>query len=213
LFAAGVVIVATSNRHPSRLYEDGLQRDRFLPFIELLQERLDIVELDSGRDYRLARMRGRKTYFAPLGPETRNALAAVFAEMTEGLPTHAETLAVLGRELVAPRVAGNVAWFGFEELCARPLAAADYLALAERFAAIVLEGIPRLGPRQRNEAQRLHILVDTLYESRTLLVVSAAVAPEQIYVEGDGSFEFQRTISRLHEMQSEDYIANRRPPR
>jgi cell division protein ZapE len=212
LFEAGVAVVATSNRHPERLYEGGLQRDRFLPFIALLQERLDVVELDSGRDYRLARMRGQKIYHWPLDAAAHRALERNFAELTEGLPVHAETLAVLGRELAAPRVAGYVAWFHFDELCARPLAAADYLALAERFAAIVLEGIPRLGPRQRNEAQRFHILIDTLYEARALFVASAEVPPEQIYVEGDGSFEFQRTVSRLMEMQSEDYVANRRPP-
>ena len=117
----------------------------------------------------------------------------------------------MARSLEAPRVAGNVAWFTFDELCARPLSAVDYLALAERFAGIVVEGIPRLGPSQRNEAQRFHILIDALYEARTLLVASADVPPQEIYTEGDGSFEFQRTVSRLMEMQSEDYIANRGP--
>jgi cell division protein ZapE len=108
-----------------------------------------------------------------------------------------------------PRAAGHTAWFTFAELCDKPLSAVDYLALVERFAAIVVEGIPRLSPRQRNAAQRFHILVDTLYEARTLLIASAEVPPQEIYVEGDGSFEFQRTVSRLMEMQSEDYIAHR----
>src|SRR5207249_5490191 len=103
----------------------------------------------------------------------------------------------------------NVAWFQFDELCGRPGAAADYLAIAERYAAVILEGIPRLDPRQRNEAQRLHILIDALYEARTLLIASAAVIPEEIYPAGDGAFEFRRTVSRLNEMQSEAYIANR----
>jgi cell division protein ZapE len=110
-----------------------------------------------------------------------------------------------------PRAARNIAWFGFDELCARPLAAADYLAIAERFAAVIVEGIPRLDPTRRNEAARFHILIDALYEARTLLVASAAVPPEEIYLDGDGAFEFRRTVSRLHEMQSEDYIANRAP--
>ncbi len=110
-----------------------------------------------------------------------------------------------------PRAARNVAWFPFDELCARPLAAADYLAIAERYAAVVLEGIPRLEPSQRNEARRFHILIDALYEARTLLIAAAAVPPEEIYPAGDGAFEFRRTVSRLHEMQSEDYIANRPP--
>jgi cell division protein ZapE len=209
LFEAGTVVVATSNRHPERLYEHGLQRDRFLPFIALLQERLDVVELDSGRDYRLARMIGRQVYFHPLDDAARRAVAGIFAELTEGMPAGSETLTVMKRPLVAPRVAGNVAWFGFAELCERPLSAVDYLALADRFAAMVVEGIPRLSRRQRNEAQRFHILIDTLYEARTLLIASAAVPPGEIYVEGDGSFEFQRTVSRLMEMQSEDYIAGR----
>ncbi len=208
LFEAGTVVVATSNRSPDRLYENGLQRDRFLPFIDLLKERLDRLELDSGRDYRLSRLTGKRMYHTPLDAASEHALRAHFAELTDDAPTTSETLTVLGRELVVPRVAGNVAWFRFEELCSRPLAAADYLAIAERYAAVIVEGIPRLDPRRRNEAQRFHILIDTLYEARTLLIASAAVPPDEIYTEGDGSWEFQRTASRLHEMQSEDYVAN-----
>jgi cell division protein ZapE len=210
LLAAGVIVVATSNREPDRLYEQGLQRDRFLPFIEFLEQRLDVVELDSGRDYRLARMRGRETYHWPIDETTHQALEEAFAELTDGMPGEGGTMTVLGRPLVVPRAARNVAWFDFDALCVQPLAAPDYLALAERFAAIIVEGIPRLGPHQRNEAQRFHILIDTMYEARTLLIASAEVSPDQIYVGGDGSFEFQRTVSRLIEMQSEDYLANRR---
>jgi cell division protein ZapE len=209
LFDAGTIIVATSNRHPERLYENGLQRDRFLPFIALLQQRLDVIELDSGRDYRLARMIGKPTYFQPLDEAAHRALVGAFAALTEDMPERGETLTVMARALVVPRAAGHTAWFSFEELCERPLSAVDYLALVERFAAIVVEGIPRLGPGQRNAAQRFHILIDTLYEARTLLIASAEVPPPEIYVEGDGSFEFQRTVSRLMEMQSEDYIAHR----
>lgn len=209
LFEAGTVVVATSNRPPDRLYEHGLQRDRFLPFIALLEERLDRVRLDSGRDYRLSRLVGKPVYHTPLDEAAHQALAADFAELTENAPATSEILTVLGRELVVPRSAQNVAWFHFDELCARPLAAADYLAIAERFAAVLVEGIPRLDPRRRNEAQRFHILIDALYEARTLLIASAEAPPEQIYVAGDGAWEFQRTASRLYEMQSEDYLANR----
>jgi cell division protein ZapE len=211
LFEAGTVIVATSNRHPTRLYENGLQRDRFLPFIDLLQEQLDIVQLDSGRDYRLARMVGKPVYFHPLDDATHRALADTFAGLTEGMAERSETLTVMARPIEVPRCAGHTAWFTFEELCARPHSAVDYLALVERFAAILVEGIPRLPPSRRNEAQRFHILVDTMYEAHTLLVASAAVPPQQIYIEGDGSFEFQRTVSRLMEMQSEEYVAHAAP--
>jgi cell division protein ZapE len=209
LFDAGTVVVATSNRHPDRLYENGLQRDRFLPFIALLQERLDVVELDSGRDYRLARMVGKPSYFHPLDDNAHHSLEEAFAALTEGMSERHETLTVMARPLDVPRAAGHTAWFSFAELCTRPLSAVDYLALAERFAAFVVEGIPRLSPNQRNEAQRFHILIDTLYEAHALLVASAEVPPDQIYVAGDGSFEFQRTVSRLYEMQSEDYVAHR----
>ncbi|HTZ38016.1 MAG TPA: cell division protein ZapE [Stellaceae bacterium] len=211
LFDAGTVVVATSNRPPERLYENGLQRDRFLPFIALLQQRLELVALDSGRDYRLARMVGRPVYFHPLDARAAAALADAFAELTEGMTERRETLTVMARPLDVPRCAGHTAWFSFDELCGRPRSAVDYLALVERFAAILVEGIPRLPPERRNEAQRFHILVDTMYEAGTLLIASAAVPPQEIYVAGDGAFEFQRTVSRLMEMQSEDYVANRRP--
>jgi cell division protein ZapE len=209
LFAAGTVVVATSNRPPARLYEHGLQRDRFLPFIGLLDEQLDLLQLDSGRDYRLSRLMGTRVYHWPLDAAAHDALEAAFAALTDHAPGARESLIVMKRRVPVPRAAHNVAWFSFDELCERPLAAADYLAIAERYAAVVLEGIPRLDPRHRNAAQRLHILIDALYEARTLLIASAEAPPEEIYPAGDGAWEFQRTVSRLHEMQSEDYIANR----
>jgi cell division protein ZapE len=209
LLTAGTVVVATSNRPPSRLYENGLQRERFLPFIALLQQRLDLLELDSGRDYRLARIIGERVYHWPLGKAADAALAATFAALAGGEPERSQTLLVKRRQVAVPRAAGEAAWFRFNELCGRPLAAADYLVIAERYPAVILEGIPRLGPRQRNEAQRFHILIDELYEARTLFIASAEVPPEEIYAAGDGAFEFRRTVSRLYEMQSEEYLANR----
>jgi cell division protein ZapE len=209
LFDAGVVVVATSNRAPDELYEHGLQRERFLPFIELLKQKLYVLELDSGRDYRLARLHGKPIYHQPLDAAAHDALEHAFAELTDGAPGASATLTVKGRPLVIPRAARGVAWFTFEDLCVNPLGAADYLAIAERFPAVIVDGIPRLSPQQRNEARRFNILIDTLYEAHTLLIVSAEVPPDEIYTAGDGTFEFRRTVSRLIEMQSEDYIANR----
>ena len=209
LFDAGVVVVATSNRAPDELYEHGLQRKRFLPFIALLKQKLFVLELDSGRDYRLAGLHGRPVYHHPLGEAAHDALEHAFAGLTDGASGASATLTVKGRRLAVPRAARGVAWFSFADLCANPLAAADYLAIAERFAAVIVEGIPRLSSRQRNEARRFNILIDTLYEAHTLLIASAEVPPKEIYTAGDGTFEFRRTVSRLIEMQSDDYIANR----
>jgi cell division protein ZapE len=209
LFDAGAVVVATSNRAPDELYEHGLQRERFLPFIALLKQKLFVLELDSGRDYRLARLHGKPVYHHPLDEVAHDALEHAFAELTDGAPGAGATLTVKGRPLVVQRAARGVAWFAFADLCANPLGAADYLAIAERFAAVIVEGIPRLPPQQRNEARRFNVLIDTLYEARTLLIASAEAPPEEIYTAGDGTFEFRRTVSRLIEMQSEGYIANR----
>jgi cell division protein ZapE len=209
LFDAGIVVVATSNLAPDELYPHGLHRERFLPFVALLKRKLYVLELDSGRDYRLARIQGKPVYHYPLGEAAHQALNITFAELTDGAPGEKMSLSVKGRTLVVPRAARNLAWFGFADLCARPLGAADYLAIAGRFAAIIVEGIPRLGPEERNEARRFTILIDTLYDARTLLVASAEAPPEEIFIAGDGAIEFQRTVSRLNEMQSEGYIADR----
>lgn len=209
LFDAGIVVVATSNREPDELYRHGLNRERFLPFIDLLKQKLFVLHLDNGRDYRLARLVGRRVYFTPLDEAAHRALAATFAELTDAAEGAAASLVVYGRTLTVPRAARNVAWFGFADLCARPLGAADYLALAERYPAILVEGIPRLSHERRDEARRLNVLIDTLYEARTMLVASAEAEPAEIYREGDGSFEFARTVSRLNEMRSAEYVAHR----
>jgi cell division protein ZapE len=210
LFDAGVVVVATSNQAPSELYPHGLHRERLLSFVALFEQKLDLIELDSGRDYRLARLVGKPVYYHPLNAAAHSALEQCFAELADGAGGAPAAVAVMGRAIEVPRAARGVAWFGFEELCMRPLAAADYLAIAGRFAAVILEGIPRLGRDDRDAARRLNILVDTLYDAHTLLIASAEVPPEAIYVAGDGIFEFRRTVSRLHDMQSAEYVAARR---
>ena len=210
LFAAGVVVVATSNRAPDKLYEGGLQRERFLPFIDLLKERLDVIELDGPRDYRLQRFKGRQVYFTPPDAKAKAAVAQAFADLTDNATPAHETLTVLGRELDVPRAAKSVAWFTFDELCVNALGPNDYLALIGRYHTFILEAIPRMNVERRNEAKRFNIFIDTLYDAHGNLVCSAEAPPQDLYPEGDGSFEFQRTVSRLIEMQSDDYIAARR---
>lgn len=203
----GTVIVATSNRAPDDLYKDGLQRDRFLPFIGLIKERLDVLELDSDRDYRLGRRRGMKVWHMPLGEATERALDGCFERLTGGLLAHSDSIVVHGRVVPIRAAANGVARCTFAELCERPLGASDYLALAGHYHAVVVSGIPELGPEKRDVAKRFVTLIDALYEHKVMLVASAAAAPEDLYPRGDGAFEFQRTVSRLMEMQSSDYLA------
>lgn len=206
LFELGVVVVATSNWPPDDLYKDGLNRQRFLPFIALLKDRLDVLHLAAARDYRLARLHGAKVYHYPLGPGTADALARTWADLTDGeagAPTH---LTVQGRRVEVPKAARGVAWFSYDALCGQPLGPADYLAIATHFHTVILDAIPRLSAEQRNEAKRFMTLIDALYEHKVNLIAAADAAPDRLYAEGQHAFEFQRTVSRLMEMQSEDYL-------
>ena len=212
LFEQGVVVVATSNVVPKNLYKDGLQRERFLPFIDLLQENMDVFELTSETDYRLDRLRGRATYHTPLDEAAKMALDQAFSDLTDDAEPQAQTLKVRGRELTAPVTAKGVARFTFDELCARPLGAADYLAIASQFHTVILSGIPLLPPSKRNESKRFVTLIDALYEARVNLICSAAALPQDLSPEGDTAFAFQRTVSRLMEMQADDYIAAKHQP-
>ena len=211
-FAAGGVMLATSNWPPDELYAGGLQREHFLPFIDLVKERLDVLELDGGRDYRRQRLLDIAAYHAPLGPAAEQALDRAFASLTEGAPAAPGLVAVKGREVPVPLAAAGVARFGFADLCEQPLGAGDYLAIARRFHTIVLGSVPRLGPEKRNEARRFMTLIDVLYEHRVKLVIAADAAPEQLYPSGDGAREFQRTVSRLQEMRSREYLGLEHKP-
>ncbi len=207
LFDRGVVVVATSNFPPDRLYEGGLQRERFLPFIALLKARLDLLDLGAGTDYRLARLKELPVFHTPLGAAATAQLDEAFRRLTEGATAQPTSLTVKGRRLAIPAAARGVARLDFAALCARPLGAEDYLALATHFHTLILDGVPRLDAGQRNEARRFMTLVDALYEHRVNLVMAADAPPEALYDGPDGAFEFQRTVSRLNEMQAADYIA------
>jgi len=210
LFDMAVTVVATSNRHPNDLYKDGINRPLFLPFIEHLKAHCEILELASERDYRLDRLIEAPVWYSPLGPESEAALDRAWDRLTLGAEPQHCVLTVKGRKLEVQREAAGVARFTFEELCARPLGSRDYLAIAANFNTVILSGIPTLGPENRNEAARFVALIDALYEAKIKLVASAAAEPESLYPEGDGSFEFERTASRLHEMRSTDYLSEAR---
>lgn len=207
LFADDVVIVATSNRVPDDLYKNGLNRQLFTPFIEMLKAKLDVVELSGPHDYRLRQLMAAPVWYAPLGSAAGEKLDQAWRRLTASATPHAVTLDVGGRALVVERQAAGVARFSFEELCARPLGPADYLEIAERFHTVLLEHIPKLSPSNREEAARFRTLIDALYEAKVKLVASAEAEPVALYPAGDQSFEFERTASRLVEMRSEAYLA------
>ncbi|PJF10130.1 cell division protein ZapE [Pseudorhodobacter sp. MZDSW-24AT] len=200
LFAAGVVIVTTSNRVPEDLYLNGLNRGLFLPFIDLLRAHMTVHELESPNDYRQHRLAGAQVYFHPAG-KARAQMDAIWADLTGGSTGQPLKLPVNGRTVELPRFANGIGRASFWELCARPLGAADFLAIADAVRVLIVEDIPQLSASNYNEAKRFVLLIDALYEARVRLICSAADEPERLYTEGTGSFEFERTASRLREMQ------------
>jgi cell division protein ZapE len=207
LFERGVVVVATSNTLPDQLFAGQPGRDAFLPFIALIKQNLDVLVLDEGRDFRRARLRAMPTWHVPANGRAERALDAAFAELTGRASAHEARLIVSGRVLKVPQAAEGVARFGFSELCAAALGAGDYLAIATHFHALVLDGIPRLSPENYDEARRFIVLIDALYDHRVKLVASADALPDQLYQRGEGAKAFERTASRLEEMQSQEYLA------
>lgn len=209
LFARGVVIVATSNVEPSRLYHNGLNRALFLPFIALIEGRMQVVRLDSRTDYRLEKLQGKQTYYTPADAAAHEALDRIFEELTGGQKAAPRRIDLGGRFLEIPLASAGVARGGFDDFCMRPLGAIDFLALARNFHTLVLEGIPRLDLSRRNETKRFITLIDILYEHHVKLIASAEAEPHLLYRAGTGHevFEFDRTVSRLIEMRSESYLA------
>jgi cell division protein ZapE len=201
LFAAGITVVTTSNRPPSGLYEEGLNRALFLPFIAMLEDRMAVVELAGATDHREGRLTGAQTYFTPVDAVARAEVDRLFRDLTHGL-AQPLVMRVHGRQVEIPLFHNGVARASFYDLCGRPLGPADYLALAQAARVLVIDDIPQLSVDNYNQARRFVILVDALYEAKVRLICSAAARPEMLYVEGEGSFEFGRTVSRLKEMQS-----------
>ena len=206
LFAHGVVFVMTSNYRPDDLYPDGLQRHNLLPTIALIKQWLDVTEVDGGTDYRLRELEHAACYYTPLSDATEAELAALFERMRPG-PDEDPRLAIEGRMLKARKRAGSLVWFDFATLCEGPRSQLDYLEIARRFAVVIVTGVPRLTPDMGNAARRFTWLVDVLYDHRVKLLLSAAVPAEELYREGPNSQEFPRTVSRLIEMRTHEYMA------
>jgi cell division protein ZapE len=206
LFDGNVIVVATSNTPPDDLFKDQPGRDAFLPFIALIKQKLDVLMMDAGRDFRRARLRGLRTWHVPADTMARRALDDAFVDLTGGAEARPVTLIVMGRKLVVPAAAMGVARFDFASLCGTALGAGDYLALAREFHTLILDDIPALSPANYDEARRFIVLVDALYEHRVKLVASAAALPDQLYRRGENAKMFVRTASRLDEMQSQDWL-------
>jgi cell division protein ZapE len=207
MFERGVIVVATSNTRPDDLFKGQPGRDAFLPFIALLNRRLDVLMMDAGRDFRRSRLRGMTTWHVPADARADRALDAAFAELTGNAAGHPETLTVMGRKFTVPLAAEGVARFDFATLCGTALGAGDYLALATHYHTLILDGIPRLSPDNYDQARRFIVLIDTLYDHRVKLVASADAMPDRLYMRGENAKMFERTASRLDEMQSADWLA------
>ncbi len=213
LFEAGIVVVATSNRHPRALYENGINRQLFVPAIDLIEKRMDVMCLDGPIDYRLAHLERARVYFTPLNAESAAALDAVWYDLTGTARGTPGELEVLGRKLKVPEEARGAARFTFRDLCVDALGPQDFLAIADAFHAVAVRDIPRLTPDNRNEAKRFVTLIDALYERSAKLICTAEAQPHELYPAGDGAFEFERTASRLAEMQTPEYLGRSHKPK
>ena len=206
LYRAGTVVVATSNRHPDELYKNGLQRQRFLPFIELIKQHDVVLELAAEKDYRLVHMRALQTmYFTPLGHEADAFVKQSFEELSQQTVIESGILTVNTRQIHLPAIHGDILMAGFADLCEATLGAADYLEIACNFGFVIMHDIPLLSTEKLNEAKRFVTLIDALYEHKVKFICTAEAPPDELYIDGKGAFEFERTVSRLMEMQTERY--------
>jgi cell division protein ZapE len=209
LFDRGVTLVATSNRHPDALYKDGINRQLFLPFIDLLKSKAEVVSVAGPHDYRLDRLRAAGTWFSPNDPDNERSFLALWRDMLGGEDEIGETLEILGRKVHLPHASGGLVRASFASLCSVALGPNDYIAIAERFHTVFLQDVPKLSANRREEARRFVILIDALYEAHVRLIVLAEAEPTALYPAGDGAFEFERTASRLQEMRSADWLEER----
>ncbi len=209
LFDNGVSFVMTSNYEPSTLYPEGLHRDRILPAIKLIQERMDVLNVDAGVDYRRRSLEQVQSFHHPLDEAAQQALSDAFDRLADTAPQE-PVLRIEHREIRARKLAGSVVWFDFATLCGGPRSQNDYLELASRFHAVILSDVPRMAPRQASEARRFTWLIDVFYDHKVKLIMSAECPPEEIYTEGTLANEFHRTVSRILEMQSREYIESER---
>ena len=211
-FEHGVVVIATSNVAPRDLYKGGLQRDRFLPFIDLIVDKLDILDIGAGTDFRLDRLKGKPVWHTPISRAATASLDAAFATLTDNAEPAPFEIEVQGRVIHAHQAARGIARFTFDELCNKPRGASDFLAIATQYHTVMVDNIPILDERERDAAKRFVVLIDSLYEHHVNLFASADGEPDQLYMKGDTAFEFQRTVSRLMEMQAEDYLNSPHTP-
>ena len=206
LFNSNVFIFSTSNIIPNNLYKDGLQRDRFIPFIKLIEKDCINIELSTKKDYRKKRLKNINNYFSSLNDKTEKEIEKIFFDLTRGANLEKKSIVVKGREITVSKHAKGCARFNFDDLCGKAYGSEDYINIAKSFDIIFIENIPKLSPEKKNEVKRFIMLIDALYDNSKITVISAAGEPEDIYQKGDLEFDYKRCVSRLHEMRSKEYV-------
>ena len=209
IFMNNIAIIVTSNRSPEELYKNGLQREKFLPFVDLIQEKMEILHLDNQLDYRLGKIKSIKQhYLFPINEDNSKLLKKIFSNMTDYGNLVPKELDIKGRKLLLKDTYNDILWVEFKEIFEKPLGSEDYMEICKNFSIVFVNNVPRFSLEQRNEAKRFNNFIDIMYDNHNLLIALCEVSPEKLYEKGDGVFEFKRVISRLNEMQSESYVMN-----